>query len=203
MEEKEEKKDEISFVQTVFMVTVAIIFDVVQALIELIPILGQIISIFIDIAAFFTFYLWFKMNGMNFSDPKKAGIMGGGFLIELIPILNALPAWTLAVVLLIGTTKAKELVAQNIPGGAGGALGAVAGKALGGDTQEPATRRQTGNVRQTPPLQTKNYQNVANKYDGQTDKNPRVGNFPQNTEFISGQLRKTETETGDNLEKVA
>lgn len=92
-----------------FMVSVALFYDVFQALIQLIPFLGQILSSLIGVFAFLTFYLWFKMRGLNFATPKRAGLLGGGFLIELIPILNILPAWTLAVILLAIDFKIKKI----------------------------------------------------------------------------------------------
>jgi len=97
----------------VFMLIIAGFYDLIQFLISFIPVLGEILSMLISIFAFMTFYVWFKMYGMNFMTPKRAATMGGGFLIELIPVVDMLPAWTCAVVILVGTTKVKELVAKS------------------------------------------------------------------------------------------
>ena len=60
---------------------------------------------------------------------KRFALMNGGALLEMIPILNSLPAWTLTVLLLVGTTRAEELIAK-IPGGS--KIAAVAHRAGGG-----------------------------------------------------------------------
>lgn len=96
----------------VFMVSVALFYDAVQGIINLIPILGQILSGLISMFAFLTFYLWFKLKGLNFVTPKRAAYLGGGLLIELIPILNILPAWTLAVTLLALDSKTKKVAPE-------------------------------------------------------------------------------------------
>lgn len=57
--------------------------------------------------AFLTFYLWFKLRGIKFATAKRSGVMGVGFILELIPLLNTLPAWTLSVILVIMDIKMK------------------------------------------------------------------------------------------------
>lgn len=108
-----EKDKEIKPVTGTFMIIVALLFDGIQAGINLIPIVGQILSFLISIFAFLTFWVWFKMNGVSFAKPKRAGSMGVGFLVELIPVLNMLPAWTLAVFLIISDTKIKKVLSQT------------------------------------------------------------------------------------------
>ena len=103
-----EEKKRLSEATKALMVAVAIFFDGLQLLIQIIPVVGQILSILISIFASLTFYLWFKINNINFVNPKRAGYLAGGFLIELTPLLNILPAWTLAVVLLIRNSNAKK-----------------------------------------------------------------------------------------------
>ncbi|MDQ3089728.1 MAG: hypothetical protein M3Q24_01065 [bacterium] len=92
------------------MIAVAVFFDAFQLIINLIPVLGQIISVVIGFFAFLTFYFWFSSKGVKFATPKRGGILGGGFIVEMIPIINMLPAWTLAVVLIILDQKKKELL---------------------------------------------------------------------------------------------
>lgn len=91
------------------MIGVAIFFDGLQAAIQTIPILGQILSGFVAIFAFLTFWLWFKLHGVKLATGKRAASMGLGFIFELIPFLNILPAWTLAVTLTAFDTKVKNL----------------------------------------------------------------------------------------------
>jgi|SRR3989344_9617789 len=120
-EEKTEKKG-LDNTTIVFMICVALFYDALQVLLALI-FMGWLVSIF----ALLTFYTWFKIRGLNFVRPKRAGLLGGGFIIELIPIINILPAWTLAIVLLALDSKIKKIVG-NIPGG-NLAANAIGGKA--------------------------------------------------------------------------
>jgi len=106
----QEENKGLNSITIAFMIAVALFYDVFQVLINLIPILGQILSALIGLFAFLTFYLWFKLKGLNFANPKRAAYLGGGFLIELVPILNILPAWTLAVTLLALNSKIKKIV---------------------------------------------------------------------------------------------
>lgn len=106
-----EEKKGLNNTTIALMVSVALFFDVLQWLLAFI-FMGWLVSIF----ALLTFYTWFKMRGMNFVRPKRAALLGGGFIIELIPIINILPAWTLAIVLLALDSKIKKIAGQ-IPGG--------------------------------------------------------------------------------------
>src|SRR3989338_7369190 len=112
----EQEEKEIKTVTSVFMIIVALLFDGVQALINLIPVVGQVLSFFISVLSFLTFYVWFKMNGVTFAKPKRVLKFGGSFFVELIPILNILPALSLAVFMMISETKMKKVLAQ-VPGG--------------------------------------------------------------------------------------
>jgi len=99
---------------TVFlMIFTALCFDGIQALIGWIPIFGNILADLFSIFVFLTFFLWFWMNGISMMKPKRLLSMGGGTIIEMIPYLNLLPAWTMVVVYLIGTTKIKEIASKH------------------------------------------------------------------------------------------
>lgn len=112
---------------TVFlMIGTALFFDFIQALVGWIPIVGNILSDVLSVFIFMTFSLWFWSNGIKMITPKRLSSMIAGGLIEMIPFVNILPAWTCVVIYLIGTTKIKEL-AQKHPTLAKGAV-AVGGK---------------------------------------------------------------------------
>ena len=87
------------------MVCTALFFDVLQWLLAFV-FMDWLVSIF----AFLTFFVWFKLYGMKFMTPKRLATMGGAFIIEIVPILAALPAWTGAVVVLILDYKAKKIL---------------------------------------------------------------------------------------------
>ena len=87
----------------VLMIVVAIFFDVLQWLFTFI-FMGWAVGI----VAGFTFWLWFKFHGISFMQPKRFMAFAGSTLIEIIPFLSALPAWTLAVSYLAISSKIKE-----------------------------------------------------------------------------------------------
>ncbi len=88
-----------------FMITVAVIYDLIQAGITLffsvfvitLAIGPLISSIIITPFALLTFGIWFKMKGMRFTRWSKVASFGSGTIIELSP-LNFLPGWTASVV---------------------------------------------------------------------------------------------------------
>jgi len=134
------EKREITKITMGLMVVVALFYDIVQIGLSTLPLAGWIISPLVSVFAFLTFYVWFKTYGRNFMTPKRALAMGGGAIIEMIPILNILPAWTMAVLFLIGLEKAEKL-ASVVPGGK--TLGNVAkGRVVGsiGQTASTATK---------------------------------------------------------------
>jgi hypothetical protein len=88
------------------MIATALLFDAIQILLTFV-LMGWIVGFF----AFLTFYIWFKIHGISFMKPKRALTMGASFIIEVIPFVSVLPAWTLAVTILALDTKIKRVVA--------------------------------------------------------------------------------------------
>lgn len=112
----------------VLMITLALFYDLVQFLTEgffgllagtaiLAPLatIGPVVAFLITVWAWLSFYVWFKMKGVSFGSAKRASAMVGGALIEMLPVINMLPAWTLSVATIIITTRAEEKI-QKIPG---------------------------------------------------------------------------------------
>ena len=104
------------------MIGVAVVYDLAQAGITLlhgIPVIGTAFALFggflITIWAWLTFYVWFKMQGVSFLNPKRFGIMAVCGIADAI--VSALPAWVAAVALVIATTRAEELLEKAGPVG--------------------------------------------------------------------------------------
>lgn len=106
------KKRRISSIQAIFMLAVAGVFDLIQFLISFIPYVGWIISVFLSIFVWLTFYMWFKLNGISFLDKgsRLAITFFLGAIIEVIPIINILPGWTLSVVLMLLIIRAEDVI---------------------------------------------------------------------------------------------
>ncbi|MEW5907754.1 MAG: hypothetical protein AB1643_01035 [Patescibacteria group bacterium] len=124
-DEEEEKKiqktkQRISNITAILIIIVALLYDGLDALISLlqaIPVIGGVIAIFfgsiLDIWAWLTFYVWFKVKGVSLSDSiARAICYNAGLLLELIPVLGALPFWTLSVIIMILIVKAEDKLAK-------------------------------------------------------------------------------------------
>ncbi|MFA5736677.1 MAG: hypothetical protein WC893_00730 [Candidatus Paceibacterota bacterium] len=99
------------------MVIVALIYDGLQALIDLISVgtIGWLVNPFINFWSFLTFWFWFKLKGLSFAKPNKALTMGGSFLLEFFPVINSLPAWTSSVIILLAITYAEDVAGSISP----------------------------------------------------------------------------------------
>ncbi|MEK7567654.1 MAG: hypothetical protein AAB513_01905 [Patescibacteria group bacterium] len=107
--EQTQKIDRIPNVWAFFMVSVAIIFDLLGFGLAFIPVAGWLMASAVGVVAFLTFFLWFTFRGAGYNSTRKVAISGGGFLVEFIPLLNALPAWTLSTSLMIMVVKGEDL----------------------------------------------------------------------------------------------
>ncbi len=107
------QESQIKNITAVLMIGTALFFDLIQALIGWIPLVGNILADLFSIIIFFTFLVWFWMNGIKMTTPRRLFALLGGGLAEMVPFLNILPAWTGVVIYLIGTTKIKELVEKH------------------------------------------------------------------------------------------
>ncbi len=108
--------------------------NLLQGLNALVPGLGAaLVFLFglpLTIWAWLTFYVWFKLHGVSFMQPKRFAIMSICGFADVV--MNALPAWIAAVALLILTTRADELLAKVAAGaGVAGTAASVAGKLPG------------------------------------------------------------------------
>jgi hypothetical protein len=81
------------------MLLVAVLFDTVKVLINLIPFVGGVLEDFtIAPLATFVFFIWLKMHGINFTKGPRGFFFLLTIVLNFVPILNALPEWTSFVV---------------------------------------------------------------------------------------------------------
>jgi hypothetical protein len=109
--EEEKREKELKNHTIALMVGTALFFDALQWLLAFV-FMDWLAGFF----AFMTFFVWFKIHGVKFAKPKRALALGGAGLIEIIPVLSVLPAWTLAVLLIALDTKDKKVL-KKMPGG--------------------------------------------------------------------------------------
>ncbi|MDP2651135.1 MAG: hypothetical protein Q8O98_00940 [bacterium] len=87
------------------MVSVALFCDALGALLNLMAI-GPIVTI----VAYPVFAMWFYMKGIKLLSPKRLTIQGGTLIVEILPLISALPGITAMVVLTILDARVKEKI---------------------------------------------------------------------------------------------
>ncbi len=151
MDSKAKPKRKIGFIQAFFMIVVAVIFDSSQWFIELISfgMLGWFLNPIVSIFASMTFFMWFTLSGVSFIKPGKMLVMTTTTLIEVIPWINDVPAWTLGVIITLAMVYAEDIVALISPEAA--AALAVALAKINGKGLSKGTPKGTGVVTNVTP----------------------------------------------------
>jgi hypothetical protein len=134
-EQQEKEKPLLSVKDFILMLVVALFFDGVLALIQLIVVVGSVAASVFNVVPVMLFFIWFLLKGISFAKKKNSLSFFGATLIEFIPVVNALPAWTAEVVTIYIMQK-KDAILAKAAGLAGGAAGAssvlsVAAKTVG------------------------------------------------------------------------
>ena len=101
----------IGMIQACFMVGLCVIADLVQVLLDLTGILA-IASDIVTFIAEGTLGIWFMINGVQFTSGKRAVskflTVFGTTIIELIPIVDALPTLTIGTIFLIHASRKED-----------------------------------------------------------------------------------------------
>jgi len=106
----------ISKATAVFMIIVAIVFDVLELLVDWIPAIGQAISLFIDLTATMIFSIWFMLKGVSLSDMKATTRFWLTNLVEVLPIpLIDTGILTIGIILMIGNSWAEDKMGISLP----------------------------------------------------------------------------------------
>ncbi len=93
----------ISALNAVLLILVALAIDGVQIFLDLI-IIGVVLNWIIDVFALLLFYVWLKMLGISMYESKGFKTLLaliGALGVELLPLINALPGWTVFAVLTV------------------------------------------------------------------------------------------------------
>lgn len=111
---KSQSQQRVDSITAILMIIVALLYDAVQAFLDFI-LIGLVVNWILDVWAWLTFFIWFKLKGVSFTNPKRAISLNGGFIAELIPAVNALPIWTAAVIIMVITVKTEDKLASISP----------------------------------------------------------------------------------------
>ena len=99
------------------MIGIAGLMDGLQFLINFIPILGQLISLFISFFLLAGFGIWFLLLGVNYFSGRKAGIKIvaslGSVIGEIVPLVSALPILTAGVIGVIIASRLEDAAERS------------------------------------------------------------------------------------------
>jgi predicted PurR-regulated permease PerM len=79
------------------MIVSAVLVDVFQFLLLIIPFVGWLIGWMASIIATFAFGIWFSHHGVSMMDPKRVLRFLATTLAEFIPVINGIPVWTVTI----------------------------------------------------------------------------------------------------------
>jgi hypothetical protein len=97
------------------MLSTAIFFDLTLAVIQLIPFAGSAAAMTFNTVPLMLFFIWYKLKGIDFSNPKRGFSFFGTAVIEFIPVINALPTWTAEIVYMY-TLENKDKILSIVSG---------------------------------------------------------------------------------------
>lgn len=100
----EEKPKKIGIVMIFLLMYFGICADLIQFALTWVLGAGQIINTIASIPIGLALFIWFRIIGIKFSfikDPKKMFGIVAGPIIEVIPVIQALPGWSVAIFLTI------------------------------------------------------------------------------------------------------
>lgn len=96
-----------------FIIAVALLCDGAQFLLNFIPAIGQMLSWLITFSALAVFALWFALLGISYFSGKKASSkvlsLLSATVVEMVPIINAVPAITMGVIGVIVASRAEDV----------------------------------------------------------------------------------------------
>lgn len=111
------KQTRITTTAAVLLLTIAVLVDGLQfftKFLHLVPFVGNalaiVIGIFSSFIAGFGYWFWYRLNDIGMFDRAyaKGLVYAGMFVIEMIPLLNALPGWTLSTAVTIALVRRED-----------------------------------------------------------------------------------------------
>lgn len=104
----------ISKIEWALVLSFFVLVDLIQIIIDLF-VVGVIVNRIIDPAAGMILAIYLKLRGLRLLKPSRIGGIVGTFFLELIPIVDALPLWSLDVIFnyYMYRKEYREMMAEN------------------------------------------------------------------------------------------
>jgi hypothetical protein len=103
----QEKKAQLEKDDIMKITAAAIIVDLIEVPLMVIPVFGWILIVIIDFCAWGMFYMMFRRRSVKFNNFRRFVSFNSGLILDLIPFINTF-AWTIDVLMVIGTVKKEE-----------------------------------------------------------------------------------------------
>lgn len=101
----------VSNVSLGFMLALAVVFDLLQFLLTL-TVVGALFTLLFGFVGFIIYAIWFLILGVNYIQGRKAaaklGTLIATWVVEFMPLLNALPSMTVGVLLIALISRAED-----------------------------------------------------------------------------------------------
>lgn len=173
-EQKPEVNYRIKWWMAIFLVSFAVLIDVAELLITWAGVVavGGLISTLISIIGGFTFWLWYLLLRVPaFGNPKQLATRSATFIIEIIPLLDAIPilafAWTIGTIISVVISRSED-------------KGGVLGKLASGAVAKKPTPNFVVNRNSLDALKEGTKQNLDWKNQIQTKPQPTTRFAPKN-----------------------
>jgi len=112
-----EKRRRVGVMQSALMIGIAVAVDIVNMLLLIFFGAGLIVNRFITIFVFMVFAFWFALNGVSFltgrMSMQKMYRFFGPAVGEMIPVIAALPLWSLGIWLTLRSVKKEDEIVYN------------------------------------------------------------------------------------------
>lgn len=104
-----QNKNRLGTAQAPLLLATALLVDTFQTMLGLV-IVGALFSPLITVLAWLSYFVWYKLLDIGFMDRgvQKLFIFFGAGLLEMIPYINIIPAWTTSVILMIFIVKHED-----------------------------------------------------------------------------------------------
>lgn len=118
MADGQQKPPRVSAITLFFMIMISIVLDGVQFLLTL-TVVGALFAWLVTALAMCIFGVWFLLLGINYFSGRKAGLkmasMFSSVVIELVPILSALPGITIGVLGVVAASRLEDREDKTSP----------------------------------------------------------------------------------------
>ncbi|MEI8337824.1 MAG: hypothetical protein WCF92_01605 [bacterium] len=121
--EKQKKEPRLTNGTIGLMFGFALFFDILEALIGLVPIIGWGVNIVLDVLVFAILWIWFVRHKVNFTKNRALVFIGLG-LLKFIPVIEEFPLWIMDVIAVSTMVRMEDklnlkFTKENITGAVG------------------------------------------------------------------------------------